>query len=258
MIAAHNLCWSISQKSILQDIDFSADPGELVVFLGTNGAGKSSLFRCLSGWTRPTSGTALLNGTPAHRMAPNHRANLLGWLPQKQQLSDPILVKDAVACGRFRFQETAHTKNEKVKEALHFMEISSLAEQRWDSLSGGEAQRVSLATLHAQEATAWLLDEPANHLDPAVQQQVYQKLITWWLGGGTLLLITHDLNLLFQTVPQDKHSQVRIIGLADGCRAFESHLAAEELSTHIGALYNLEVSTFTAFGTPHLAFGKRP
>jgi iron complex transport system ATP-binding protein len=101
---------------------------------------------------------------------------------------------------------------------------------------------VGLATLLAQEAAVWLLDEPANHLDPAVQHRVHRFLAERWRQGRTLVTVTHDLNLVLAATGADA-ARVEVLGLCEGREAFRCPLAAAQLSARLEALYGVRVHT---------------
>ena len=124
------------------------------------------------------------------------------------------------------------------------------------SLSGGEAQRCAMLALMAQEARIWLLDEPANHLDPKIQQDVYQGLISQWNTGTTMVLITHNINLLLRSVPDKYKHKVRILGIHEGYIQFDAALSSPELAAKISKLYQLPVETISVFGFSQLIFGQ--
>ena len=127
----------------------------------------------------------------------------------------------------------------KVHEALHDANLSTLATRTWPQLSGGEAQRMALLGLRLQDTECWLLDEPGNHLDPSVEHQLYQDLISEWQQGTTIVLVTHNINVLFQHLPMDLWSSITVIGMNDGTIKWTIPMDSALLPQQLGELYGL-------------------
>ena len=257
MLQVSSLSWkpNAKTKQILKDVSISISKGELVVLIGANGSGKSSLLRSLSGWLKPSKGSVLLNNSPIKGYSPVQRAEWITLLPQRMQLSENTTVSEWLGYSRFRFSESHKRRKQTVLELLQSQELSHLRDRSFYQLSGGEAQRVSLLGLMAQEAKIWLLDEPANHLDPKIQLEIYQKIISQWQAGTTMVLITHNINLLLRSVPKTEKMRVRIVGIQEGSILFEETLDSENLSSQVSKLYQLPAQMISAFGFPQLIFG---
>jgi iron complex transport system ATP-binding protein len=255
MISLNEVNLTLNGHPILHNIDLKVSAGSLVVLIGPNGSGKSSLLRCVSGWYTPSVGSVTLNGRDLTTTPAAERAAHLAWLPQRPMLSEPIPVVEWVASARYRFSERTSLQLQKSRLILEELGLAPLADRNWNDLSGGEAQRVALASMVAQESSLWLMDEPANHLDPAVQKSIYRFLISEWIQGVGMLLITHNLNLLFSILTPEQQQQVQIFGLKEG-RIVCSHLLhEEELLSSLEMLYGLSVQKITVFDHPHLVFG---
>jgi iron complex transport system ATP-binding protein len=116
------------------------------------------------------------------------------------------------------------------------------------TLSGGEAQRVRMAALVAQDAAWWLLDEPMNHLDPAVRLELCGVLVDRARAGGSIVLVSHDLGLLPHLGP------ARIVLLAAGRVVHQGRATDPDLAEPLGAAFGLRlrrvpVGTHWAFVT---------
>lgn len=255
MLGIQKLGLSFGVKKILEDVTFLIESGSLCVIVGQNGSGKSSLLHCLSGWNSPTKGEVLLDGRAIKSYAANERASLLSFLPQRPKLSESIPIIDVVAAARYRFSESPSQSRHQAKVLLQKNRLQDLMYRDWHTLSGGEAQRIALVCLQTQDAKIWLLDEPANHLDPAVQGEIYQNLIQEWETGRTVVLVTHNINLVFGSVPLNQYSNVRVIGLHNQGIYFDCKLSDEKLRSHISSLYKVQVEQVKAFGRNHFVFG---
>ena len=255
MLSISGLGWATGQQRVLQGLSVDVEPGGCLAIVGPNGAGKTSLLRCCLGWIAPTEGKVTIQDRPIADLGPRERAAQLAWLPQRGQMAESLPVVEVVANARFRFSESRAQSLEAAKRALDAFQLAGFAYRSWHTLSGGEAQRANLASLFAQEAKVWLLDEPANHLDPAIQQDLYGQLHTHWRQGQTTVLITHDLNLLLTAVPVDQQRDVQVLGMKNGHQSFLSALDAPELPDQLGQLYGVTVQEVDVFGRRHWVFG---
>ncbi|HWA76886.1 MAG TPA: ABC transporter ATP-binding protein [Polyangiaceae bacterium] len=225
------------QRALLRAVSLAIEPGGFVALVGPNGAGKTTLLRAALGLLTPTAGRVLLGGRDAREFTPRERAAELAWLPQHANGSEPLSALEAVMTARYRFAEPESASREAALRALSRVGMSAHASARITRLSGGERQRVAIATLLAQEARVALLDEPANHLDPAQQLDIYRLIGRLWAEGSTLLLVTHDLNLLSQVGATER---VRVVGLSQGRIEFSTAYDAGELPERLTELFGVE------------------
>ncbi|MEE9310891.1 MAG: ABC transporter ATP-binding protein, partial [Planctomycetota bacterium] len=162
-------------KNILHDFSLSLNSGELTVVLGPNGAGKTTLFRAALGLIKST-GSISIDGQKLSSFQPRERAALLAYLPQDAPWLEPVTALDAVVSARFRFSEPLSLSREIALKAVTQTNTEKFSERSMTSLSGGERQRVHMAAALAQDTPWLLLDEPANHLDPAQQRDICQLI----------------------------------------------------------------------------------
>ena len=235
-LTATNLYW----KGILHDCTLDVQKEDFVVLIGPNGCGKSSFLRCFTGWTQPDSGTVNLLNRPLHKHSIKERAKALAFLPQKITISDNIPVEEWLCNSRFRFQESMQHSKKQIRTALESTGLSNLLGRTWNQLSGGEAQRLALLGLSLQESDGWILDEPANHLDPKVQQVVYRDIVLAWKRKTTIVMVTHNINLLFQTVAVEDWHRIAVVGMKNGAIHFRSTLDHTELAEEIANIYGLQ------------------
>ena len=235
LIDAQNISW----KGVLRDCSLTITPNSFTVIVGCNGSGKSSFLRCLCGWYPVDSGEVYIKGTLVSNLTTKVRASIIGLLPQRISVSDNLPIPEWLSHFRFRFDESRSVRTKKVNEALHDANLSTLATRTWPQLSGGEAQRMALLGLRLQDTECWLLDEPGNHLDPSVEHQLYQDLVTEWQRGTTIVLITHNINVLFQHLPIELWSTVTVVGMNAGTIKWTIPMNDELLPRHLGELYGL-------------------
>lgn len=180
----------------LDGVSLDLAPGELVLVVGPNGAGKSTLLGVIAGIVKPREGSVRVGERALGALGPRERAARVAWLPQEPRLEEGLTAEEVVAAARFRFREPARVALSEARSWLTKLGVGDLAGRTMDALSGGESQRVRLASLGAQEADWWLLDEPGNHLDPGVRLDLLALVKARAAEGGGVVLVTHDLALL--------------------------------------------------------------
>ena len=189
------------------DVDVTVEPGQVVAVLGANGAGKSTLLQAVTGLlphrARPRSGspdelhvsidgTVLTDTTRGTAVPPRRRR--VGWLTQRPLLLAHLDAVDDVAFGLRARGATRREARAQARERLRDLDAEHLAERRPRELSGGQAQRVSIARALATDPRVLLLDEPLASLDVGVAQQVRRALHDAQRAHPrTTLLVTHDL-----------------------------------------------------------------
>ncbi|MEI9951975.1 MAG: ABC transporter ATP-binding protein [Pseudomonadota bacterium] len=235
-----DLSVKVGERTLLDQITLSIAPGEFVALIGPNGAGKTTLLKTALALRAPSSGSVRLASSAVAELDARRRAALIAWLPQQIRAEEPVTGLESVAAARFRFREShAHSQRAALR-ALARVGASEYAERRVTELSGGERQRVAFACLVAQEAEILLFDEPANHLDPAQQLDVYRLLGELWREGRTILCINHDVNLLHHV---GDSARVRVVGLRKGRVVFDAPLDAPALPAQLGNLFGIEMDS---------------
>lgn len=225
---------SVTVGRRLQGVSLTLEPQRPIVFVGPNGAGKSTLVRAVAGLERPTSGQIRIDGHWSSD--PRARAAHVAWLPQHPRLEEGLTALDVVAAGRFRFEEPRAEALVQARRSLQAYDAGAWEERQMSRLSGGEAQRVRLAALHAQDASWWLLDEPFNHLDPGVRLRLLERVAQRARDQGGVVLVTHDLSLL------PWMQGARVIGMEDGRIVYDGAVGDPELPAAVGPLLGVRVA----------------
>ena len=186
-------------RTLLQDVSFTAQPGELIAIVGANGVGKTTLLRAIAGFAPPAAGRIALVGRDLATMRAAERARAVTLIASDAEVPYGTSVREAIAMGRFAYRpwwdwapaaDDAHI----VEAALERVEVLALADRAFETLSSGERQRAWLALALAQDARLVLLDEPTSHLDPRVALEVSCVMRGVASGVTTALVATHDLN----------------------------------------------------------------
>jgi putative ABC transport system ATP-binding protein len=157
-----NLSRSVGNKVLVNDISVQVQIGEVVAVVGPTGSGKSSFLRLLNRLEEPTGGTVQLNGEDYRKLPPAELRRRLGMVMQTAYLF-PGTVADNVAYGPL--QRGQRLLAEQIDALLQHVGMAGYQERDASNLSGGEAQRVSIARTLANAPEILLLDEPTSALD---------------------------------------------------------------------------------------------
>jgi iron(III) transport system ATP-binding protein len=183
----------VAGKAVVADVSLDMAPGEVLAVLGPSGSGKTSLLRMIAGFDAPTSGRIELFGTEVSspgrvRVPPEHRTVALAF-------QDATLFPHLDAVGNAAFAIAAGDaaeRDRKARDALAAMGLADMDGRDVATLSGGEAQRVSLARALAAESRLLLLDEPFGNIDRLTRADLIQRLKARLASVLGAIIITHD------------------------------------------------------------------
>jgi putative ABC transport system ATP-binding protein len=190
ILRAQHLSRIINDKHLVDDVTVQVKRGTIVAIVGPSGAGKSSFLRLLNRLDEPTSGSVWLEGRDYRTLLPQELRRRVGMVMQSPHLF-PGTVAENIRFGPRQRQE--ELPQETIERLLEQVGLAGYAERDVRNLSGGEAQRVSLARTLANSPEVLLLDEPTSALDEATQRGVEDLILSILREGGlTCLLITHN------------------------------------------------------------------
>ena len=194
-----NLDFGYAKKvQILHNINFSAESGQLVSLIGPNGSGKTTIIKCINQILSPQSGQILLDGTNIHTMRTMELAKKVGYVPQMTKNFMGGTVLDAVLMGRRPYIKWKITDYDVtlVLEILKKLEITHLAHKEYESLSGGQKQKVLIARALAQDPDVYLFDEPTSFLDIKNQLEIINMAKALVHQHHKLvIMVVHDLTM---------------------------------------------------------------
>lgn len=208
MIDVQNVGYKIGSRDLLQQINFHANPGEVLAVIGPNGAGKTTLLKLISKQLKAQSGQIRLTGRNLDHLDLQELAGFRAVLPQSTYLNINLTVFEIALMGRYpHFKSTPSSQDIAItEEALKEMGMYIYKDRFIHQLSGGEQQRVQLARILAQifknPKGILLMDEPINGLDLQYQQIILNKARSLARQGVTVLCILHDINLAAQYADQ--------------------------------------------------------
>lgn len=195
-LSVESLSFSYGRIAVLRDVTFAAEKGELLSVLGSNGVGKTTLFRCILGTLTPASGRVTVDGCDLTTLPPRERARRIAYIPQIHPATFGYTVLDTVLMGAARqlnaFQQPQAAQLRQAEEALEQVGAAHLRERNFAHLSGGEQQLVLIARALAQRAEVLVMDEPTSALDYGNQLRILQMVRRLAAQGYTVVLSTHN------------------------------------------------------------------
>lgn len=191
MIEARNLTKFYGDFPAIEGVSFTAEPGEVVGFLGPNGAGKTTTMRILTGYTPPTSGTAIIAGHDVQMESLEARASI-GYLPETVPLYTDMTPREYLHyMGSLRRMSKERIRT-RIDDVFGLCRLEEYTDTAIGKLSKGYRQRVGIAQAILHEPPVLVLDEPTIGIDP--RQVVETRQIIRGLGGEhTVILSTHIL-----------------------------------------------------------------
>ena len=198
-----------ASRSVIRNVSFSVESGEMLGIVGPNGSGKTSLLKLLGNMVPHQRGSISLYGQPLSELRQEAVAKTVAFVPQDTHQAFPFSVAETVLTGRFPhhhrtfwdlgFGWESADDRAAAQQAMMTMDVWHLAARPVTGLSGGERQRVIIARALAQDPEVLLLDEPTAFLD--LQHQIDICAVLHRLKherGLTIIVVSHDLNLASQ------------------------------------------------------------
>lgn len=202
MIELKNLSVGYPGRRVLDGVDLTIRPGEVLALIGPNGCGKSTLLRTAAGLQPPLGGEVLVNGVPAGELTRRQMAQKVAWLSQSRNVPS-ITARRMVLHGRFPYLSYPRRYRAEdraaAEEALAAADVADLGSRNVQELSGGQRQRVYLAMALAQDTQNIFLDEPTTYLDIGHQLELMSLLRRLTGEGKAVAVILHDLPLALRT-----------------------------------------------------------
>ena len=202
-------------RCVIENFNASLTDGEIFVLLGSNGVGKTTIFKTVLGFLKPLGGQILADGENVLEMSDNERARLISYVPQAHTPPFAFSVFDVVmmsANARLGLFERPSLKDEQIAlQALETLKMGDFKERIYTDLSGGERQMVLIARALAQGSKIILLDEPTANLDFGNQIKVLKQVNELAKRGYIVVMTSHQPEQVFYTnakvamLGRDKH-----------------------------------------------------
>jgi len=187
---------SFGKLEVLKGVSFNVKKGETICFIGPSGTGKSTLLRCINQLNIPDKGGVYLNGEEVTNSGPriNEFRQKIGMVFQNFFLFDHLSAVRNVEIALLKvLKMDPKAAREKALYELHQVGMEDWAEHYPAELSGGQAQRVSIARALAMDPDVILFDEPTSALDPELTREVLEVMKKLASAGMTMLVVTHEM-----------------------------------------------------------------
>ncbi|HEV2106640.1 MAG TPA: ABC transporter ATP-binding protein [Thermomicrobiales bacterium] len=194
LLEVNNLGAAYDGVPALHDVSFGVEEGQIVVLLGSNGAGKSTTLRTISGLVRPTHGSVTyreqrLDGQPAHRIAELGIAHV----PEARKLFGRLTVRQNLLVGSYTKRAREHEKASMDQIFTMFPRLRERADQRAATLSGGEQQMLAIGRGLMLRPSLLMLDEPSLGIAPKLVEEIFATIRRIADEGLTILLVEQNV-----------------------------------------------------------------
>lgn len=176
----------------VKGIDLAVETGEIVTLIGSNGAGKSTTLRAISGLVRPRSGTISFSGRPITNMQPHRIVSLgISQVPEGRGIFHRLTVRENLEMGAFQRRDGEIGADMERVFAL-FPRLKERAGQTGGTLSGGEQQMLAMGRAMMARPKLLLLDEPSMGLSPILVETIFETVTNIRKQGTTILLVEQN------------------------------------------------------------------
>ncbi len=226
----------VKDNLFFKDLNLVVEASKITALIGSNGCGKTTLLKNIANLFQLKSGEIIYDDIYLNKLENKQRAKILSYMSQHSSVVEKISALDTILLGRKPYIKYTYSKSdyELANKFISILNLESIIKKNFDSLSGGEKQRVLLAKALMQEPKVLLLDEPNNHLDPKNQIEALQ-LIEFVSKKFNLItiIVLHDINLalrLAQNIIMMKNKEII------------NHINIEDLTKeHLESIFSMEM-----------------
>lgn len=197
IIEVNNLSFSYIDTPVLCDVNLTVYKGEILALIGQNGSGKTTLVKHFNGLLRPFRGELLVDGDDVKKKSVAEMAKKVGYVfqnPDHQIFADTVF--DEVEFGLKNLGVPASEREEKVIQVLNQTDLLRYKDTHPTSLSGGEKQRLAIASVLVMNPKILILDEPTTGLDLKSSRSITELVKDLHAKNHTVILVTHDMKLV--------------------------------------------------------------
>ena len=195
-IVLNNVCKSYDGKSVLTNIKLNIEKASSIGIIGESGCGKSTLLRQIAGIENPDRGEILVDGISPIKDKIAFQSEI-GYVFQKHNLFPHLTIRENIMLILEKIRKADKRKASEITDnVLKQLHIKNIAEQYPSQVSGGQAQRASIARALATDPKWIFLDEPTAALDPVLTNEVLKSVIELKKGGRNFFFVTHELSFL--------------------------------------------------------------
>lgn len=217
MLSLKQFSVSYGQINVIRDINLEVKQGETVALIGSNGAGKTTILRTISGLVRPQSGQVLFGGQDITSMKPHHIVRLgLSHVPERRGIFANLTVYENLVVGGYIKKLTSSDFDEVY---TLFPRLKERQKQIAGTLSGGEQQMLAISRALLSRPRVMLLDEPSLGLAPQVTKSIFETIKKINALGTTVLLVEQNAQAALKIAHRGYVLEVGEIALSDNAEA---------------------------------------
>ncbi|MEZ0230917.1 MAG: ABC transporter ATP-binding protein [Planctomycetota bacterium] len=203
----------------LKGVTISVEKGEVVTLIGSNGAGKSTTLRAISGLLKPTKGTITFDGQSLVGVAPHEILRRgLAHAPEGRGIFANLTVAENLAIGAYTRTDTAGIAEDRKRALELFPRLQERIDQNAGTLSGGEQQMLAIARALLARPRLLLLDEPSLGLAPQVVQTIFKIIREINQSGTTILLVEQNAHMALKVANRGYVLQVGQVAMTDDAK----------------------------------------
>jgi branched-chain amino acid transport system ATP-binding protein len=203
----------------LHGISVSVEQGQIVTLIGSNGAGKSTTLRTVSGLLRPSSGQVLFEGKPISGRPPHEIVRLgIAQAPEGRGIFANLSVDENLEMGAFARRDHDQISKDRERALTLFPRIRERLKQNAGTLSGGEQQMLAIARALMARPRLLLLDEPSLGLAPQIVQTIFRIIREINASGTTILLVEQNAHMALEVAHRGYVLEVGRIKMADDAK----------------------------------------
>ena len=194
LITVENLHKSYGSKTVLDEVSFTAQPGQIIGLLGPNGCGKTTLLKILTGLIKDHTGTVRINNEEPGA----YSKSIVAYLPEKTYLPDWMRPVDAI-----NYFADFYKDFDKDKAIAMVARFGLDMKQRVKTMSKGQQEKLRLLLVICRNAQLFILDEPLGGVDPAARAKILDLILENRAASSTVLISTHlisDVEYIFDRV----------------------------------------------------------
>ena len=193
--------YPLTEELALKDISFTVEPGEFIGVIGENNAGKSTLCQALVGiipnfYKGAYGGKVLIDGLEVARHSISdvcRKAGIVFQNPFNQVTGSKLTVREEIAFGLENMGLSREEMLERIDDSLHLLDIYQYRDRNPFDLSGGQMQRMAIASIIAMRPDVMILDEPTSQLDPQGSEEVFRAVQSLSREGISIIMVEHKM-----------------------------------------------------------------
>lgn len=193
MLKLNNICVRYGATTAVNQVSLEVNEGELVTLIGSNGAGKTSTLRAISGLERVVSGEISFEGQRIDQSSPKDIIELgVAHCPEGRRVFPQMSVTENLMMGAYTRRDTQRIKEDFDLMLIKFPRLKERAQQAAGTLSGGEQQMLAIARAMMARPRLIMFDEPSLGLAPNLVEQVFEMVMTIRKAGTTVLMVEQN------------------------------------------------------------------